>query len=227
MKKIVLLAIVFLLVFSFVDAAIGPSSPPSSPSRSDSTQDRTSTSARTQEASKSDCKDLPTMKDRIRCRINLPEGSEYDYVPEECRAIGGGAAGDKCAKNYQILRKCFENKNYGFQVVCAKQSLNFKTGNVRDAIEACEAEANKLACYQNLKEDTYSLAKFRIYALDQHIENLKEQGKISEDTAVEAIAALEEKKQDFNQIQTVEGKKQVIREVQAIWRNLKKSGGLE
>lgn len=219
MKKVIIFLLMSIMLFYAVSAAVGPVNPPSKTDKSDETLE--------QMQEKTECKDLPTINDRTKCRISLPEDA-YDNadVPEECRALGGGLNGENCVKRYQLLNKCFTSKNYGFQVVCAKNALNFKTGNVRDAIEACDAETNRLECYQNLKEDVYSLTKFRIYALEEHIEDLKDEGKISEDAAVTAIAKLEERKQDFNRVNEIDGKKQVISDVQKIWRDLKENENL-
>ncbi len=161
------------------------------------------------------CSELQTRKARLKCRINLPEENEYDYLPEECRALSGSARGN-CTANYQKAQKCWQFDRDERRFECARNEFALK--NIANERAECEAlGTNKSICMRQLREKVDLLVKFRIYNLEDKAGRLKNKG-VSEDRVVDLIAALEDKKLAYNAAGTKDGKKKVLKEVRELWR---------
>ncbi|MDO8628403.1 MAG: hypothetical protein Q7R56_01455 [Nanoarchaeota archaeon] len=204
----------FIIILSLllIIAAYGPSK--SAPETTNS-----KTSEQTNLPLTKDCNDYETQRERIQCRINLPENKAFNYLPEECRGKKG-IDGEQCVQTYKRLQKCFNNNNYAVQHACAKQELE-TTLPVQDALTACNKETNKKICQLQLAEKTYTLIKFRIYSYEYYIQELYQQQRISETLAIDSISKLETIKQQFNQATTITIKKQVLATLQPIIQEIR------
>ncbi len=210
MRTFIILTIIFLLLSTTVLAAYGPP-----------TGTRASNQQPTEQPKeKNDCKDQATMQERIRCRIQLPKEKKYDYLPEECRALGGGTAGATCIKRYQQLQPCFTIKNYQAQLSCGRKTLHWGTTSIQDEVHLCKAADNPTTCLQTLTEKTYDLIIFRIYMLEQQLQLWYDQGLISEQQTTATINTFETAKQQFRQAPTIAIKKAVLQQTQTIWKQL-------
>ncbi|MBI2574891.1 hypothetical protein HYV82_03330 [Candidatus Woesearchaeota archaeon] len=161
------------------------------------------------------CSELQTKKARLKCRINLPEENEYDYLPEECRALSGASRGN-CTSNYQKVQKCWQFDRDERRFECARNEFALK--NIANERAECEAlGTNKSSCMRQLREKVDAYIKFRIYNLEEKAGRLKNKG-VSEARVVDLVAALEDKKLAYNAADTKDEKKKVLKEVKELWR---------
>lgn len=189
--------IAILILSSLAYAAFGPAQP--TPSAAPTP---TATPAPTPALK---CSDLTIQRDRIRCRINLPEENELNYLPEECRAR---ADKDACLATYQTVRSCF-NLEALQRVACAKKVLS-----LADIAEE-KAKCKDAACLDNLRGKVFDLVKFRIYNLEYKAQEMKGAG---EYLVVDFIAAAEQKKIEFNSA-SLEQKKNIVKDVITLWQD--------
>ncbi len=156
------------------------------------------------------CSELKTARERSKCRVNLPEENELNYLPEECRELTGISKA-RCVTTYQTVQQCFTLENDVARVSCAKKNLVLS--RVADEKIKC---ANNSTCTEELKVKVFDLVKFRIYNLEYKAQELREKG-VDESLVLDFITSAEEKKVEFNNAQTLEEKKQVVRDVIQLW----------
>ncbi|MDO8555786.1 MAG: hypothetical protein Q7R96_01260 [Nanoarchaeota archaeon] len=209
MRTLAIILMIILLLTTSTSAAYGPTT--GTPETAE--EPPTKNTARP-------CDDLATIYERISCRINLPETQEYNYLPEECRNIGG-TTGDQCITRYKQLQSCFTTKDYDVQISCARKKLAWTTTTVKKEAAFCKTAENFATCKQVLIEKTYNLIKFRIYILEQHINDLYKEGNITEQQATKIITTLEITKQQFNQATTIPAKKAVLAAAQEALKKFK------
>lgn len=161
------------------------------------------------------CSEFTSRKERIRCRINLDEENEYNYLPEECRQQSGAARGN-CTANYKKAQKCWVFKSDRERFDCAMRE--FALGNIADERAECEVLGdNKSACVRELRSKADTYVKFKFYNLEEKAQRLKGKG-VSEDLVVNLVASIEEKKLAYNSARTKEEKKAVVAEVRSLWK---------
>ncbi len=165
------------------------------------------------------CTQFETMKERIACRINLPEDQAQNnllFLPEECRVLNGTDR-DNCIKTYSVIQQCrhlFTDKD--------RDSCYFnEVANLSNIPALRTACANNSACLDNLRAEVYGFVKFRIYNLEEKSEKLWGKGYLSQTETVSFIEGLEIKKQAFNNATTVDDKIAVIKQMQQDWITLK------
>ncbi|MBI5224757.1 hypothetical protein HY989_02715 [Candidatus Micrarchaeota archaeon] len=170
--------------------------------------------------------ELPTLKERVKCRLDLPENSQtakLAFIPEECRSQIDEKSKTDCIHLYEKLSICNRLDTDANREKCAKNELALGSSI---AIEKsnCDAlkENDRLDCISSLRSKLYSLIKFRFYNLEEHAEKLMEKG-ANEALVVDFISQLETKKAEFNRASGLSAKKQVIWEVRSIWEEFKKS----
>jgi len=157
------------------------------------------------------CSQLGTVRERIKCRVNLPEENELNYLPEECRALTGLSTA-RCVTNYQTVQRCFQLENDVARVSCAKKNLVL--GRVAEEKSKC----TNTACLEELRTKVFDVVKFRIYNLEYKAQELKEKG-VDENLILNFITSAEQKKIDFNNAQTIAEKKQIVRDVISLWKD--------
>ncbi|QQG38983.1 MAG: hypothetical protein HYS32_00775 [Candidatus Woesearchaeota archaeon] len=224
MKRVIVLLLIFVLSFNVVYAAGGGGGGSSNiKSKSDSVQE-----AVVQELNASDtgegllCGDLATRTERVKCRLNLVE-EEYEreyrlqYLPEECRALQGGEKG-KCISTYKSVQTCWTHKETGEGVGCVMKQINFRgISEERRICNELNGDAKK-ECADKLKENIFTVIKFRFYNLEERAEEFLEEGKIAEEEVIVFIDAIEGKKVEFNSVSDIEGKKRIVMEVKDLWQ---------
>jgi len=169
------------------------------------------------------CGDLPTLRERVECRIELSEyelGKELElqYLPEECRTIINQGLQESCIQRYESVQQCWQNPVGPSRISCVKKQFNL--GDIKDEKATCLASnpSNKETCLNELEDKVFALVKFRVYDLEERAEELLEEG-ASEEAVINLVAKLEEKKLEFNDASTIEDKKNVIKAVRNIWQD--------
>ncbi len=171
----------------------------------------------TEEYHSTACDDLPSMRQRVECRINLDK--TYSPIPELCRSIGGGREGDDCVKQHAMLASCIDivRPTSNLQLGCARSRLGISIADVDGAITACRAEENPAFCIEQVKYRTITLIRFKFDILLSRIEKIYRAGAVRENVAIDAMVQLEELKYDFYAAPTIGGKRAVVQKTIDFW----------
>ncbi len=174
------------------------------------------------------CQSQPTTKERVKCRIELPEQTqketELNYLPEECISFVSIQKRESCVKRYISFRKCFtKDKDDNRKITCAKSVLNL--GDLQSEIAKCNSKSQKekASCTEQLTANIDSLIKFRFYSLEEEAEELMEENMASKGIVINFVADLESKKQEYNEAKTISQKKQIVLDVKKEWANFIKN----
>ncbi len=165
------------------------------------------------------CNNLGSLKERVSCRIdlgdeNLEKELEINYLPEECRAISNIADREECVLLYGRSQKCWALEVGEKRNGCLKEILGIT--EIKNMKEAC---GKNNECLISARKKLYSLIKFKFYDLEERAEELYSKGKINKEKVVDIIAKLEEKKIEFNNANSKEQRKNIIKEVKTLWKN--------
>lgn len=170
------------------------------------------------EAERYKCSTITSARERIRCRINLQEENELNYLPEECRALNGSARGN-CVSNYNLVQKCWDFARDEQRIGCAKREFGLN-GTVASQKAICEGltGTERSNCILQLRDKVDTVVKFRMYNLEEKAQRLKARG-VSEELVVDFVTLIEQKKQEYNNAKTGEEKKAIVREVKELWQS--------
>jgi len=173
------------------------------------------------------CGDKPTRRERVQCRLNLEkEEFEYEYslrfLPEECTSLAENKK-QICIQVYQDVQKCWEFPNTPARVSCVKAKLKFR--GVSEEIQSCTQlkGEEKKNCIESVKENVFTIIKFKMYNLEEKAEEFLAEGKVSQDAAASFITEVEGKKIEFNQATKISDKRQIISAVNKLWKEFLKS----
>lgn len=172
-----------------------------------------------EEAAKYKCSSIDTMRERVKCRLQLKEENEYDYLPEECRALVNESRGS-CVSNYHKSQQCWVSLNDSERFDCAKKAFGF-AGTVASQKSQCEGltGTNRSGCILQLRDRVDAVVKFRIYNLEDKAQRLMENGLVDLETVTAFVTALEQQKQNYNNAKTTADKKAVVMGVQKLWQD--------
>src|SRR3989344_1444178 len=162
---------------------------------------------------KEECGGFNSMRERITCRLQLPETSgPLPYTPEECRAAFGDEK-QNCIKRYDLVQPCWDYNLDSERVGCARKLLNAE--NITGQLSFCKTND----CRNYIAEKIFTIAKFKMYNLEEKAERWlgKNRSRI-----IDFNIFIESKKLDFNKAKNISEKKFILREVQAEWQNLLK-----
>ncbi len=165
------------------------------------------------------CADLSSMKERIACRINLPEEQAQNnllFLPEECRVLNG-IDRDNCIATYTVIQKCRHLTTDKDRDACFFNQVS-DLHNVKSLRVAC---AGNSSCVDNLRNQVFGYVKFRIYNLEEKAEKLWGRGFLTQNETVDFIDKLESKKQLFNTAVSVDDKKAIVMQMQQDWETLR------
>ncbi len=168
------------------------------------------------------CADFISMFDRVKCRLSL-SGEEQEgqlalqYLPEQC-AVLSGQEQDACVNGYQQLRQCQIYNDSDKRVACAKETIDMRSSFA----EQCGQRADKDACRQEFNQKTYQLVIFRLYELEEKAEEWLAEGRTDLQTATDFVTLVESAKIKFNEVRTLDDKKNVILGVRDIWKEFVK-----
>ncbi len=215
----VVAAVIALFLISILAAAVYAASGPSTVVKKDTPKPQPKAGEVTpDEAAKYKCSTMNTMRERIKCRLQLKEENEYDYLPEECRAQVNESR-EKCVTNYKKSQNCWASDKDSERFKCAASAFGL-VGTVASQKAQCDnlTGQNRSQCILQLRDRVDAIVKFRIYNLEEKTQRLLEKGLVDADTATDFVAAMEQQKQNYNDAKTVEEKKAVVRGVQKLWK---------
>ncbi len=216
----VVAAVIALFLVSTLAAAVYAASGPSAVVKKDTPKPQPKAGEVTpDEATKYKCSTIDTMRERIKCRMQLKEENEYDYLPEECRAQVNESR-ENCVSNYKKSQQCWVSLNDTKRFECAKKSfgLVFKVAVEKDICNNGTSFSRPL-CILQLRDSVDAVVKFRIYNLEEKAQRLMGKGLVELDTVTAFVTAMEQQKQNYNDAKTVEEKKAVVRGVQKLWKD--------
>ena len=166
---------------------------------------------------KEECGGFNSMRERITCRLQLPETSgPLPYTPEECRAEFGDEK-QNCIKRYDLVQPCWDYNLDSERVGCARKLLNAE--NITGQLSFCKTND----CRNYIAEKIFKIEKFKMYNLEEKAEYWlgKNRSRI-----IDFNIFIESKKLDFNKAKNISEKKMMLREVQAEWQRLLKDLGV-
>ncbi|MBI2650971.1 hypothetical protein HYX01_00695 [Candidatus Woesearchaeota archaeon] len=170
---------------------------------------------------KAKCNELPTMKERVSCRLSLEEDEQQseislNYLPEECSSLSGSARGI-CIARYKSVQTCWKFSGEE-RISCVKKTI--KLGNLQEEKERCGILAGneKSSCLNELKNKVYNLIKWRFYDLEEKAEDFMKRGFVGKEIATDFIVNTEQNKMKFNDVEAIGQKKDVILEVRNDWK---------
>ena len=171
------------------------------------------------EAAKYKCSNVDTMRERIKCRLQLKEENEYDYLPEECRALVNESM-ESCVSNYKKSQNCWKSDKDSERFKCAASAFGL-VGTVASQKAACDnlTGQNRSSCILELRDRVDAVVKFRIYNLEEKAQRMMEKGEVDTDTVTDFVTALEQQKQNYNDAKTISEKKAVVKGVQKLWQD--------
>lgn len=171
-----------------------------------------------EEAVKYKCSSADTMRERIKCRLQLAEENEYDYLPEECRAQVNESR-EKCVANYRKSQDCWKSDKDSERFRCAASAFGL-VGTVASQKAQCEnlTGTNRSSCILQLRDRVDAVVKFRIYNLEDKAQHLMEKGLVDQETVTGFVTAMEQQKQNYNDAKTIAEKKDIAKGVQKLWR---------
>ncbi|MBU0980278.1 MAG: hypothetical protein KJ709_05705 [Nanoarchaeota archaeon] len=156
------------------------------------------------------------VKQRAKCKLGLAkEQRAANYHPEDC------AEDDTdCLDRYGLVKGCWDFPTGTSRMACVKRQMNL--GEIALEKRDCNAldVGNRENCNSVLKENVYSLIKFRLHNLEKNAEKYLDLGMITEEEAASFIADIEGFKVEFDSTATKEGKKAVILKARQRWLEL-------
>lgn len=169
------------------------------------------------------CGQLPTLKDRISCRLELSNqelATEFKilYAPEACRALTDHEEKTECIRLYQQLGPCWQISVGSARNACAKKTIGLD--DIAHGKSECAKlkNAERAGCLLELKEKVQYLIVFRMYDLEVRAETLLSRNLASTESVVELETFIETKKIEmYSTLDTAEWKR-IISEVQKKWR---------
>lgn len=221
-----LLGVLLLLAVS-VGAIVGPPpapEPTATPTTSSSTGVASSPSPTPDVVLLRSCEGLGTLRERIQCRVRLPETEEaaqQPYTPEECRDKRGEER-RQCLFAYDSTARCFHQSSDALRDACAKRALGIGELPLGEQVRRCRQldDNQSAACLAELRSGWYWLIKFRMYNLEYKAQELIEKG-VLEDTAVDFIVRMEQLKLAFNNGVTPEAKREVLLTASEAWNQFR------
>jgi hypothetical protein len=168
--------------------------------------------------SKVKCGTESTSMERVKCRLRLtandvPSGISIGFMPEECRNDKDSDSKELCIKKYSDTQKCFGIEKSGSEIdSCMKQT--FGAENIRQRISTCK---NSAICLNDVKENVYSLAKSRMYSLENRAEVMLSKGLITKDQASEIIFQLDQQILGFNNAPDKASRIRTLENAQTKW----------
>ncbi len=174
--------------------------------------------------SKLKCSSLETVRQRVKCRLELSgeeqkEELDLKYLPEECGAIKSNPLKrEQCIVIYKSFQRCWRFKDGPERFKCVREGLGLGQ-NLSEEIKRCNDKlgTEKASCIKTVRENVFTEIKFRFYNLEERAEHFMERG-ADKDLVTDFIAGIEIKKQEFNNAENNAERKQIIKDVQKKWK---------
>lgn len=177
---------------------------------------------------------------RMRCRLEEYKKARNEsrlglsFVPQECISLAG-AERAMCLSRYAVLQPCINKKNDKERFLCARVQLGLNA-SAKELVEECKQKALKLvsnaslnasgeqiqelsvgACVASVRARVYYDALFRLDNLQQKAMRLSEFN-VSDDDIAGFLEKIEGLKLKFALQESVEGKKEVLKQAMDEWR---------
>lgn len=169
------------------------------------------------------CGDLPSMRERIACRLKLePAGiareDEIRYLPELCRSAAGEDAKAACIALYRSFAPCWASPAGDARTNCAKNAVGL-AGDLKEQVVACREmdDPAKSACLDALRKKVYDLILFRVYDLEERAEALRANG-VPDAAIVDLSVKIEEAKAAFRAATTKDARRKAILDARDAWK---------
>ena len=161
------------------------------------------------------------MRERVRCRLNAAtrDYNSLYYVPEECRAAANNSSAQSCLELYDSVQSCRKLEGDSARFACVRGKLGMN-GTVNESLRACKSSGNPVACIATLRASVLSLAKFKLYNLEERAEYLISEG-LDRETVEAFVEKMEQYKLDFNAAATIKEKQQILKNALSEWRKFK------
>ncbi|MBI2673396.1 hypothetical protein HYX19_03990 [Candidatus Woesearchaeota archaeon] len=174
--------------------------------------------------SKLKCGNLDTVRDRVKCRLELSQGEQFKeldikYLPEECGAIKGNALKrEQCIVRYKSFQKCWRFKDGPERFKCVREGLGLGQ-NLSEEIKKCNDKlgTERASCIKDVRELVFTEIKFRFYNLEERAESMLEKG-ADKELVADFITGIEIKKQEFNSAENNAERKQIVNDIQKKWK---------
>jgi len=164
------------------------------------------------------CGGLLNVRDRVKCRINLPTNSEKEeyenFYPEECR---NHKDPDKCIQIYRAVSICWDEIKSEDRFNCLREKIEL--GDIKKEKSECQTQQ----CREELNDKILTLIKLRFYNLEEQAEILEEKGLLDQEELIDFVTKIENKKLEFNSVKSKEKMKKIIEDVRTLWENLIKN----
>jgi hypothetical protein len=133
-----------------------------------------------------------------------------------CEKIPEGNARNRCMTRVASMGECWGEAPGLERAACAKERMGLANG-VQAQIQSCEGE-NQSQCMEQARANVYSYVGFRFQGLSERAEALIGQG--ADEAAVELfLEELEAAETQFNEDDSLEGKKAALAQVRAKWQD--------
>ncbi len=187
------------------------------------------------------------LHDRVLCRLSLREEQREEYenfFPEECR---GWSEQQQCVQLYRQVQDCWELASGRDRISCLKRKVGVV--NVRLQREECRSNrrnsgagdmvgggtnggvsvgtdsganeaANESHCLEQLRKDTHTLIKLRLYNLEEEAEGWMEEGLLTREEVASFVVKMEVNKLAFNRAESTAQRREVILQAREQWLEL-------
>jgi hypothetical protein len=192
------------------------------------------------------CGQKKDQKERVACRLDvynakLSESVRKDrlsmiqlenkdaYFPEGCRR-GNESWQENCKKRYKAIGPCWYDDNYNRNDSEYKSKNSYEGGRVIGCLKSKLQLPDRLlpietyckdkdaSCPEEYKKAVHDLIVARFYDVEERAEILLEQGRATQENAVEFITFIGEQKIAFYDATTKEERKTVIQKVIDQWK---------
>ena len=189
LANVAFMAVLIAALSLFAYAASGPSAVMTVQTQPEKPQQKAG-EVTPEEAAKYKCSIIGAMNERIKCRLKLTEENEYNYLPEECRALVNESR-ETCVANYKKSRQCWTSTKDGERFDCARKSFGL-TGTVAAQKAQCDGRTGteRANCILQLRDRVDAVVKFRIYNLEDKAQRLKEKGLVDLETVTDFVTAM-------------------------------------
>ena len=169
------------------------------------------------------CGQLPTLAQRVECRLNLTEpelAAEFNilYFPEYCKAEETPPEQRECISLYQSFGACWQVPLGPDRFDCARNVIGM--GATGDELAACQAEAEseRADCAETFKEKVEKLILFHMYEVELKAEMLLSLGRVSLKDTAEFVSFVEERKAQVEKNPTARAWKLLLWQVRDEWQ---------
>lgn len=179
---------------------------------------------------KKHCGQLEKLEDRIKCRFGvseevLKEELKTAYFPEGCRR-GKPEWQEACKARYKAIGPCWYLEQTAGDKYPAKKIYSCLKKELKLADELKPVKSyckdKDASCAEEYQKSVYNLIISRFYDAEQRAEDLRTQGRLSDEDTQAFIVFISRQKLAFYDAQTKAERVKIIQDVGAEWQKLLK-----